>query len=92
MVVTICGIPDVVLNVATADRDAVVVFCATVNTTDALPEPDAGLTVSHDAFDDADHVVFEVNDIDRLDAAALVPHPEYAIDSIDGTPVLAVTV
>ena len=50
--------PDAVVTVTVADR-AAPVYAGTDNDRVPLPEPDGGVTVSHDAFDDADHDVFD---------------------------------
>ena len=54
-----CGEPLVVVYVAVAVRDEADVLAATVNVTEALPEPEAGLRVSQVALDEALQVVFE---------------------------------
>ena len=53
------GVPDVVVNVMVAVRDAVVVFAAADRVTDPSPLPVVGDTVAHVWFDDTDHEVFE---------------------------------
>jgi len=61
-VLDICGLPDVVLTVTVADRETVPVFANADNDRDPLPELDAGVTVNHVWFDDADHDVFDNTD------------------------------
>ena len=44
----ICGLPDVVISVTDPDRDADPVFADALNVNVPFPEPDDGLTVTHD--------------------------------------------
>ena len=66
-----CGLPDVVLIVTVPDRGVTLEFAATFNVAVfETDKPDAGLTVTHDTFDDTCHDVFDENAIDVDPAAA----------------------
>ena len=54
--------PEVVVTVTVADLDEVAMLAVACKLTDPLPEPDDGLTLSHDAFDEALQVVLDVTD------------------------------
>ena len=70
MVRATTGLPAVVVTVTVAERADAVVFDSADTANDASRVPEAGLTVSHEAFDDADHVVFDDTDTDVAPADA----------------------
>jgi len=65
------GIPDEFVMVTVAVRAVVAVFAWADSPSDPLVVPDAGETVSHDWFDDADQETDDHTDVDIADADAL---------------------
>ena len=72
------GLPLVVVSVTVPLLLDDPVFPAAVKVTVALPEPDTGLAVNHDASDEAFHEVFDVTDT-KLDSEA-ADHPGFHVE------------
>jgi len=82
----ICGDPDVLATVTVADLSFISVFAKTSNVNTPSPEPVAGLTFNHDAFEDADHDMFDSThrDVEPADHDESDHEPHKSIPGGDG--------